>query len=79
VGETSDWMTKYSTAYINEIATIIMIEPPEVTDLNSTSQVKTKYGSLQRFAESHDIAENLSEDLFTDEYYDIKVVVKYTR
>jgi len=72
-------MTKYSTAYINEIATIIMIEPPEVSDLNSSSQVKTKYGSLQSFAVSHDIAENLSDDLFTDEYCVIKVIVKCIR
>lgn len=64
----SDWLTKNSTSYINEIATLIMIEPPEVSALNSSSQVKTKYGSLQRFAESYDVAENLSEDLFTAEY-----------
>lgn len=57
-------MTKANTAYINEIATMIMIEPPEVSDLNTSSQVKTKYGSLQRFAESHDIAENFASDFF---------------
>eukprot|EP00826_Nyctotherus_ovalis_P012882 TRINITY_DN13430_c0_g1_i3.p1 TRINITY_DN13430_c0_g1~~TRINITY_DN13430_c0_g1_i3.p1 ORF type:complete len:509 (-),score=135.64 TRINITY_DN13430_c0_g1_i3:204-1730(-) len=67
VGETSDWMSKNSTAYMNEIATIIMIEPLDAADLGSSTQVKTKYGSLQRFAESHDIAENLSEDFFTDD------------
>lgn len=43
---------------------MIMIEPPEVSDLNTSSQVKTKYGSLQRFAESHDIAENFASDFF---------------
>ncbi len=68
VGEMTNGLTKTSSSHLEEIATMIMIEPDENRALENLGQVKVKYGSLQRFAQSHDVAENLCEDLFSDEY-----------
>ena len=59
-------ITKRNSSHIERIATMIMMEPPENVTLGGKCQVK--YGSLQRFAVSHDVAENYCEDLFSDEY-----------
>ena len=64
----SDWLSPSNTSLLKEIATIIMIEPPEVNISGGYTQTKLKYGSLQQFSDSHDVAENLSDELFTDEY-----------
>ncbi len=55
-------MMNSSSSHISEIANMIMIEPVE----DGTTK-RVKYGSLQRFAVSFDVAENLCEDLFPDE------------
>lgn len=47
---------------------MLNLDPTENED-NKTNNMITKYGSLQAFVDSYDdIAENYSEDLFSDEY-----------
>lgn len=55
-----------SSSLTNVIAMMLNLDLHE--DEEKKGEGVTKYGSLQVFADSNDIAENFSDDLFTDEY-----------